>query len=142
MTVAGESRKVVIPFRIENAQPKHGLRVRLSDLHWLDGFASREMAIDELVKTFPKKKQRPLLKGRRIGRFKSVNHLWSLTPLPAANAAGKKERRSGGGPRTSASAPKPNPTAMPMRRKSPAGPGVKSRALDGRCRERRCWPHL
>jgi hypothetical protein len=97
VTVAGESRKVVIPFRIENAQPKHGLRVRLSDLHWLDGFASREMAIDELVKTFPKKKQRPLLKGRRIGRFKSVNHLWSLTPLPAANAAGKKEKRSGGG---------------------------------------------
>ncbi|MFI4994331.1 MAG: SUMF1/EgtB/PvdO family nonheme iron enzyme [Hyphomicrobiales bacterium] len=56
VTVAGESHKVVIPFRIENAQPKHGLRVRLSDLHWLDGFASREKAIDELVKTFPAEK--------------------------------------------------------------------------------------
>jgi formylglycine-generating enzyme required for sulfatase activity len=53
VTFAGESRKVVIPFRIENAQPKHGLRVRLSDLHWLDGFASREKALDELVRTFP-----------------------------------------------------------------------------------------
>ncbi|MGD0026303.1 MAG: SUMF1/EgtB/PvdO family nonheme iron enzyme [Xanthobacteraceae bacterium] len=52
VTVAGESQKVIIPFRIENAQPKHGLRVRLSDLHWIDGFASRERAIDELVKTF------------------------------------------------------------------------------------------
>ncbi len=29
VTVAGESHKVVIPFRIENAEPKHGLRVRL-----------------------------------------------------------------------------------------------------------------
>jgi formylglycine-generating enzyme required for sulfatase activity len=53
VTFAGESHKVVIPFRIENVQPKHGLRVRLSDLHWLDGFASREKAIDELVRTFP-----------------------------------------------------------------------------------------
>jgi TIR domain-containing protein/von Hippel-Lindau disease tumor suppressor protein len=52
VTVAGESQKVIIPFRIENAQPKRGLRVRLSDLHWIDGFASRERAIDELVKTF------------------------------------------------------------------------------------------
>ena len=57
VTVAGESHKVVIPFRIENAEPKHGLRVRLSDLHWLDGFASREQAIDELVRTFPVAKE-------------------------------------------------------------------------------------
>jgi formylglycine-generating enzyme required for sulfatase activity len=53
VTVAGESHKAVIPFRIENVEPKRGLRVRLSDLHWLDGFASREQAIDELVRTFP-----------------------------------------------------------------------------------------
>jgi hypothetical protein len=33
VTVAGESHKVIIPFRIEDAQPKRGLRVRLSDLH-------------------------------------------------------------------------------------------------------------
>jgi hypothetical protein len=52
VTVAGESQKVIIPFRIENAQPKRGLRVRLSDLHWIDAFVSREQAIDEVVKTF------------------------------------------------------------------------------------------
>jgi len=56
VTVAGESHKVVIPFRIENAEPKHGLRVRLSDLHWLDAYASREQAIDELLKTLPANK--------------------------------------------------------------------------------------
>jgi len=53
VTVAGESHKVIIPFRIENAEPKHGLRVRLSDLHWLDAFASQEKAIEELVRIFP-----------------------------------------------------------------------------------------
>ena len=57
VTVAGESHKVVIPFRIENAEPKHGLRVRLSDLNWLDAFVSRERAIDELIRTLPAKTQ-------------------------------------------------------------------------------------
>src|ERR1700731_4484329 len=52
VTVAGESQKIIIPFRIENAQPRRGLRVRLSDLHWIDGFVSRERAIDELAKMF------------------------------------------------------------------------------------------
>ncbi len=42
VTVAGESHKVIIPFRIEDAHPRRGLRVRLSDLHWIDAFASRE----------------------------------------------------------------------------------------------------
>src|SRR5580704_5056097 len=51
VTVAGESHKVIIPFRIEDAQPRRGLRVRLSDLHWIDGFVSRERAIDQVVKT-------------------------------------------------------------------------------------------
>jgi uncharacterized protein with WD repeat len=49
VTVAGESQKIIIPFRIEDAQPRRGLRVRLSDLHWIDGFVSRERAIDELA---------------------------------------------------------------------------------------------
>jgi hypothetical protein len=53
VTVAGESHKPVIPFRIEDVQPRRGLRVRLSDLHWIDGFVSRERAIDELIKKFP-----------------------------------------------------------------------------------------
>lgn len=52
VTVAGESQKLIIPFRIEDAQPRRGLRVRLSDLHWLDGFAARERAIEELARTF------------------------------------------------------------------------------------------
>src|ERR1700728_2483689 len=52
VTVAGESQKAIIPFRIEDVRPRKGLRVRLSDLHWIDGFVSRERAIDELVATF------------------------------------------------------------------------------------------
>jgi hypothetical protein len=52
VTVAGEAGKVIIPFRIDNSQPKKGLRVRLTDLHWIDGFVSRERAIDELVGAF------------------------------------------------------------------------------------------
>lgn len=51
VTVAGESKKVIIPFRIENAQPKHGLRVRLSDLHWIDAFVARDKALDEVLHT-------------------------------------------------------------------------------------------
>jgi hypothetical protein len=46
---AGESQKTVIPFRIENVHPRRGLRIRLSDLHWIDGFAERERAIGELT---------------------------------------------------------------------------------------------
>jgi hypothetical protein len=49
VTVAGESQKLVIPFRIENAQPKHGLRVRLADLHWIDGFIAREQALEAVA---------------------------------------------------------------------------------------------
>lgn len=52
VTVAGESHKTVIPFRIEDVQPRKGLRVRLSDLSWIDGFVSREQAIDEVIKSF------------------------------------------------------------------------------------------
>jgi TIR domain len=63
VTVAGESQKVIIPFRIENAQPKRGLRVRLSDLHWIDGFASREQAIDELLRTFHPPNDEAVLKA-------------------------------------------------------------------------------
>jgi hypothetical protein len=51
VTVAGEAGKIIIPFRIENAEPKRGLRVRLSDLHWIDGFVARERALDEVLRT-------------------------------------------------------------------------------------------
>jgi hypothetical protein len=50
VTVAGEAGKPIIPFRIENALPKRGLRVRLSDLHWIDAFVEREKAIDEVIR--------------------------------------------------------------------------------------------
>jgi len=50
VTVAGEDQKVIIVFRIEDAKPKGGLRIRLSDLHWIDAFASRQHAIDELIR--------------------------------------------------------------------------------------------
>jgi uncharacterized protein YjiK len=49
VTVAGEKRKLIIPFRIEDVQPRRGLLVRLADLNWIDGFVSRERAIDELA---------------------------------------------------------------------------------------------
>jgi hypothetical protein len=49
LTVAGESRKHIIPYRIEDVQPKKGLRIRLSDLHWIDAFSSPG-AIEEVVK--------------------------------------------------------------------------------------------
>jgi hypothetical protein len=58
VTVAGESRKVIIPFRIEDVQPQRGLRVRLADLHWIDGFVSRELGIDQLARTFARRCQR------------------------------------------------------------------------------------
>src|ERR1700693_3997561 len=61
VTVAGENRKVIIPFRIEDVQPRRGLRVRLSDLHWIDGFAAHEQAIDELVKRFAPSGSVPLI---------------------------------------------------------------------------------
>jgi hypothetical protein len=80
VTVAGESHKIIIPFRIEDALPRHGLRVRLSDLHWIDGFAARERAIDELAgylgKPSPTPSQREV-PDRRLAGVKRHG------PLPA-----------------------------------------------------------
>ena len=52
VTVAGETGKVIIPFRIEDAQPRKALRVRLSDLNWIDGFTSREQAVEQVARIF------------------------------------------------------------------------------------------
>jgi hypothetical protein len=52
VTVAGESNKIIVPLRIENAQPQGGLRMRLSDLHWIDAFVDRERAVAEMVRNF------------------------------------------------------------------------------------------
>src|ERR1700733_1001187 len=65
VTVAGDAGKVIIPFRIEDAQPRRGLRVRLSDLHWIDGFVSRERAIDQVVKTIDSTRVRQQEEERR-----------------------------------------------------------------------------
>jgi TIR domain len=52
VTVAGEVGKDIVPFRIEDVEPRGALRMRLSDLHWIDAFVSREHAIDEVTKIF------------------------------------------------------------------------------------------
>ena len=51
ITFAGNARKLIIPFRIENVELKAGLAVRLADLHWIDGFVAREKALDEVQRT-------------------------------------------------------------------------------------------
>src|SRR5215470_5178234 len=51
ITVAGNANKLIIPFRIENVEPKRGLSVRLANLHWIDAFAARERAIDDVVRS-------------------------------------------------------------------------------------------
>jgi hypothetical protein len=53
ITVAGNANKLIIPFRIEDVEPKRGLSVRLANLHWIDAFAARERAIDEVVRSVP-----------------------------------------------------------------------------------------
>jgi ABC-type amino acid transport substrate-binding protein len=49
LTLAGESQKLVIPLRIENAEPKGGLRARLVDLHRIDAFTDEDAAIAEVI---------------------------------------------------------------------------------------------
>jgi flagellar biosynthesis GTPase FlhF len=76
VTVAGESHKPIIPFRIENAQPRRGLRVRLSDLHWIDGFVSRERAIDQVM--------------RAVDRDGSLRQTWQRRHQEQQEAAGQE----------------------------------------------------
>ncbi len=59
VTVASKRRKIVIPFRIEDVEPRRGLSVLLSDLHWIDGFVARERALDDLARSlFPDREER------------------------------------------------------------------------------------
>jgi hypothetical protein len=74
ITVAGESHKVIIPFRIEDAQPRRGLRVRLSDLHWIDGFVSRERAINQVVRTIDPARVRQQEEERRRAEEEGRQH--------------------------------------------------------------------
>ena len=88
ITVAGESRKVIIPFRIEDAQPRRGLRVRLSDLHWIDGFVSRERAIDQVVRTIdPTRVRQQEEERRRAEEGRRPRRGTASSPAPEAGAS-------------------------------------------------------
>jgi TIR domain len=43
--------KTIIPFRIENVEPKRALLVRLANLHRIDAFIERERAVEEVVRS-------------------------------------------------------------------------------------------
>src|SRR5262249_53439284 len=81
VTVAGDSGKVIIPFRIEDAQPRRGLRVRLADLHWIDAFAEWDRAINELVRSFPS-----VQAGQAIAPSKPNDQLGTISRQPAQAA--------------------------------------------------------
>ena len=97
VTVAGESQKVIIPFRIEDAQPRRGLRVRLSDLHWLDGFVSQEGAIEELA--------------RRFGPGGGTPEAVAPSPAAAPNGTAARMADQPSSALASAGAPAPEPAA-------------------------------
>ena len=92
ITVAGEARKLIIPFRIEDAQPKRGLRIRLADLHWIDGFIAREQAIDALIRSVLPKCLRVRSAPRpELGRGGHA----SAAPRPARHPGQGKRLRAG-----------------------------------------------
>jgi TIR domain len=95
VTVAGESHKIIIPFRIEDAQPRRGLRVRLSDLHWIDGFVSRERAIDQVVREIDPERARRQQKEHR----RAEEQRRGQQPRPPQEMR-FPERAGGGRPRT------------------------------------------
>jgi hypothetical protein len=47
--VLQEIGKLLIPFRIEDARPRDGLRTRLLGLQWIDGFREGDFALDQLI---------------------------------------------------------------------------------------------
>jgi len=51
ITVAGDIGKPIIPFRIEDADPKGGLALRLAGLHRIDGFDAGDNAVHEVLRT-------------------------------------------------------------------------------------------
>ncbi len=71
------------------------LRVRLSDLHWIDAFASRERAIDELVKSIEYDRPHEPAPVRALspdaGAAKSV-HRTKAPPLRAILTAATRAR--------------------------------------------------
>src|SRR5258708_7169262 len=99
VTVAGESRKLIIPFRIENVQPKRGLRVRLADLHWIDAFAARDGAVEELMRIFgPAKKAMAVEPAATQPR--SALNMTGAPPLDTIAGSSDSAARPGHGPAT------------------------------------------
>jgi ubiquinone/menaquinone biosynthesis C-methylase UbiE/PAS domain-containing protein len=52
ISVAIDSGKTIIPLRIQDARPQGELKYSLTNVHWIDGFASLADAIDEVDRTF------------------------------------------------------------------------------------------
>jgi hypothetical protein len=52
LTLASDLPKDIIPIRIESAKPEGELEYTLAGKQWIDGFPSRQNAIDEIVRTF------------------------------------------------------------------------------------------
>ena len=93
LIVAGDADEHMIPFRIGNVLPKKGLRVRLMDLHWIDGFIKRDIAIEhgrfpppELLGfrgttslSVTPTRARPLPRGRPVGPvIPNLTTLWGF----------------------------------------------------------------
>jgi len=83
ITVAGNENKIIIPFRIENVEPKRGLSVRLANLHWIDAFVARERAIDDVVRSVqPSSAGSPPQSSRPAASDEAPKARW--TPPPKA----------------------------------------------------------
>jgi hypothetical protein len=75
LTIAGNSRKVIITFRIEDTQPKGALLLRLADLQWIDAFVAREPAIDDVVRAVA---EGPVTADEELDRLESHEFSTSL----------------------------------------------------------------
>jgi TIR domain len=110
VTVAGEIGKHIIPFRIEDVQPRRALRIRLSDLNWIDAFVSREQAINQVARIFAPAND-------------------EATPkLPVRERAPAERRVENGAPTVAHD--KPGPDSMGPGVKPPEPPEIRSPALE------------
>jgi TIR domain len=80
ITVAENVNKIIIPFRIEDVEPERGLSVRLANLHWIDAFAARERAIDEVVRSVQPSSAGSPPQASRPAASDEVNARWSPPP--------------------------------------------------------------
>jgi len=82
ITVAGNANKLIIPFRIEDVEPKRGLSVRLANLHWIDAFVARERAIDEVVRSVPPSSAGSPPQASRPTASDEAKARWTPPPKP------------------------------------------------------------